>query len=239
MEPSYDLLIHYLAGVDPLAVASRFLEEWNGSVRPPLFVFGRSGPGIEPTANVLRDRLTFREDKEYVHLRLRTSRARKIVDSVEFQCANPAWWQLPDPLHVCCADFTHDKIDRREAGYSFDFLTRLLRTLASVGPAKPGCIKSYTVSHRMWDVHTGVLKRRGEGCCWPAPLYWITYWPAEVVAAAGGADRLERVGLLVADRLEDGGVIVATDDQPPKDHEVHIKKLMHFMRWLGIIDTGA
>jgi hypothetical protein len=234
VEPSYELLVRYLTGVDPLQVVHALLTEWRGSGRPKLLYFPKSGEGSEPTEELLTRTLGFSKDREDVALRLRTTRARKPVDVADVYFTSPAW-NYSKPANYVSVTFTHDMVDTARAGYTCKVLGELLGSLVTAGPAESGYVEAYSALHSPRMEQANRLTKGGPG---GHLLHWITYLPTEVRKQIQGPGHALPPELHMLHEMENGGAIVATREEPPVNRAAHVERLVALAESLGLVSAG-
>lgn len=234
MEPSYELLVRYARGVDPLRVANALLIDWLASERPKLLHFQKPGEGSQPTEDLLAKALSYSRDREDVALRLRTSRARQPVDVADVYFTNPAW-NYSKPANYVSVTFTHNMVDTARAGYTCKALGELLRSLVAAGPSESGYVEAYSALHspRMEEASRHTMGGPGGHL-----LHWITYLPKEVRKQVQGRGHSLPPDLQVLHEMEGGGAIVATRGEPPVNRAPHVERLVALAESLGLVSAG-
>lgn len=230
MEPSYELLVHYRAGANPIAVAHALLDDWKGSGRSSLLHFPKSGEGIVPDVEFLKKQLTFQGDHQSVSLRLKTSRARKELDSADLYFMNPNWLSS-NPLNYMVVTFTRDGIDTAQEGYTCRALGDLLNRLVLAAPVESGYVEAYEALHspRM-EQAVKLTKRKSTSSL----MHWITFLPEA---------NLYRVKNLppevsVLHEVETGGAILSTGSSPPLDIAVHVENIVSLSLAMGMLNES-
>lgn len=228
----FELFVRYLPTTDPLRIVKTFLAGWSTSSRPPLHIFHRVFKRRLPTDKFIEEFLTF-NGKTSINFKMMLS-PRSGADSeiVTFYLNNP---MLRNPVQssFCSVSIPHKKVEHQSEGYTFDELISLLSVLVQAEKAAEGYIESHLVNHcqPIWEVSLSITGGN-RNCFWPICFRWITFIPKQAFSNGCNSVELKRAGLKIYRDLEDSGLIVATEEYPPKNIERHVANLLTIMQSL-------
>lgn len=188
IEPFAELLMHFGSGRRAIELSTALLDLWKAGPRPPMLVFGRSGPGVEATHDTLRARLVFDRDRQDVAITLRTRRSPRDADRLEVFFTNPGH-QWERPVNFTALSMFHDGLATGHPGYSLRDLQSLIYGLALVEQPTSVSLERYEVLH-----HPEVYR----ACCELAKAhnarlmpYWISALPRWAFGAVRESGRVQ------------------------------------------------
>lgn len=235
MGQKYEMIVHYDSDVNPINIVMSVINNWKTSPRQPLLLFPKSGEGTTVTEKNVNQITDFRGYND-VQFKLKTTRARKLADEVEFFFQNPKL-EYSQKLNYCAILFSQEKIEEGNSGYSFEDLIDILAVVCEAESAIRGFLESENIIYSpspIKEIRDKIAKVRGDGV-WPQCIHWITFLPIQILRFVGGKNGLENAGLLVERQLKDGSLIVSTQRRPPRIGTNHEKQLISIMRTLKIL----